>query len=173
MARDNCPASFAKQVTVFYDTNVKSNTVEASDLWRRLVSAEPNFGKKFLADSYSCSEQLHRLIARLAPTLVRRDQNGVKGKGKGKGALAKPNARAGPTKGSGKGGSKGGGKGASFASLKIPDCFYTADGAHAPLTNACELHDGLLGVAHVDHAVARDLQSPTASHSPSAGPAQC
>ena len=80
--------------------------------------------------------------------------------------FAQPNARASPTKGSGKGGNKGGGKGAaglagsvpnSFASLKIPDCSAALDGRPAPLTNACELRDGLTGVAQVDHAVARNL----------------
>ena len=87
---------------------------ETHDLWDEFAAAEPNFAKKFTADSAGCSEQLHRLVARLAPALVPRDREAVtNGKGKGKGERAKPNARAGPTKGSG----KGGGKGASFASL--------------------------------------------------------
>ena len=124
MARSSCPHSLAKQVSTLYWYELKANTREANDLWQRIATAEPNFAKKFLADSYSCTEQLHRLIARHAPSLVQRDRDGAskgngKGNGKGKGALAKPNARAGSTKGSGKGGSKGGGKGLTASTLQM------------------------------------------------------
>ena len=68
------PASFSRQVTFFYETDLKPNEPRSHALWQRLIDAKPNFGKKFLADSFSCTPQLHRLLARLAPTLVCHDQ---------------------------------------------------------------------------------------------------
>ena len=129
-----------------------------------LVQAEPAFGKRFAADSFGATTQLLKLMARLAPHLRRtadREVSDGRGKGKGKGAGTVPNPAHRPAnKGNGKGASKGGGKGSaqpSFAGLKIPDCFTAPNSINTPLTNACELRDGLLGVAQVDHAVARDL----------------
>ena len=41
------------------------------------AAAEPNFAKKFTADSSACSAQLHRLVARLAPALAPCDEEAV------------------------------------------------------------------------------------------------
>ena len=114
-----CPASFARQVTAFFATNLKPNMRETHELWDRVLAAEPGLAKRFSADSHSCADQLLRLVARLSPSLVLRDgscadewrtvtrngkHNGKSG-GKGKGpakTFAQPNARASPTKGYGK-----------------------------------------------------------------------
>ena len=163
------PQSFARQVSKFYAIELKPNQTDTQKFWARIVSAEPGLAKRFAADSHSCLQQLLSLVARLNPHLAFRSANtdgdwhtvaprggkqGGKNNGKGKDS-AKGSAN--PSKGKGKGGGKSTAQSASFASLKIPNCFTTPDGTHAPLTNACEVHDGLLGVAQVDHAVARDL----------------
>ena len=162
------PPSLARQVSKFYQIDLKSNQSETQKFWARIVSAEPGLAKRFAADSHSCLQQLLSLVARLNPHLAFRStrtddgdwytvapRDGKRGDGKSKGSTKGANNPKGKGKGSGKAQTAGAAN--NFASLKVPNSFSTPDGTHAPLTNACEIHDGLLGVAQVDHAVASNL----------------